>query len=84
MPPDLIASVRVPTLVIDGEESHGLMRQAAHAFAEGLPAGTYRTLPGQGHVLVPEALAPVLTEFFLGRASWPTSETGASSTANPQ
>jgi len=65
LPPGLIASVRVPALVIDGADSNVLMRQAAHALAEALPAGASRTLPGQGHDLVPAVVAPVLTEFFL-------------------
>ena len=64
LPTELIASVRVPALVIDGEESHGLIRQAAQSLADALPGGQYRTLKGQGHDIVPDVLAPILVEFF--------------------
>lgn len=67
LPSDLVASVRVPTLVIDGEESPAVMRLAAQAMAEDLPEGRYRTLQGQGHDLMPTVLAPLLTEFFLAQ-----------------
>jgi pimeloyl-ACP methyl ester carboxylesterase len=73
LPPELVASVRVPTLVIDGEGSPAVMRQAAQALAEALPDGRYRTLQGQGHDLVPAVLAPVLEEFFLAQSSRNTS-----------
>ena len=65
LPNGLIASVRVPTLVIDGEESPEVMRHAAQSLAEALPDGRYCTLKGQGHDLVPAAVGPVLEEFFL-------------------
>ena len=64
LPTGLIASIRVPTLVIDGEESPELMQQAAQSLADALPDGRYRTLKGQGHNLVPAVAGPVLEEFF--------------------
>jgi pimeloyl-ACP methyl ester carboxylesterase len=67
LPSELVASVRAPTLVLDGEQSPPVMRQAAHTLAETLPAGQYRTLDGVGHDLVPEVVAPVVEEFFLPR-----------------
>lgn len=66
LPTGLVAAVRVPTLVIDGEGSPAVIRQTAQALADALPAGRYRTLPGQGHDIVPTAVGPVLAEFFLG------------------
>ena len=63
----LTDSVEVPTLVIDGEQSAAVMRQAAQSLAEALPEGRYRTLEGQGHDIVPEVMAPVLVEFFSAR-----------------
>jgi pimeloyl-ACP methyl ester carboxylesterase len=69
LPTGLIASVRVPTLVIDGEESPEVMRHAAQSLAETLPDGQYRTLKGQGHDIVPAVLGPVLEEFFLAQSS---------------
>ena len=65
LPPALLASVRVPTLVIDGEESPEVMRHAAQLLAEALPDGRYRTLKGPGHDIVPAVVGPVLEEFFL-------------------
>jgi pimeloyl-ACP methyl ester carboxylesterase len=65
LPTGLLASIRVPTLVIDGEQSPEVMRRAAQSLAEALPDGRYRTLKGQGHDIVPVVLAPVLGEFFL-------------------
>ena len=32
--------------------------------AGALPDATYRTLPGQNHMVKAQAIAPVLTEFF--------------------
>lgn len=58
------ASVKVPTLVMDGGKSQVWIRNAARALAEHLPEATYRTLEGQTHIVKPEALAPVLEGFF--------------------
>ena len=65
LPTGLIASVRVPTLVIDGEKSPEVMRHAAQSLAQALPNGRYRTLEGQTHDIVPAVVAPVLEGFFL-------------------
>jgi len=64
LPTVLIASVRVPTLVIDGERSPEAVWQAAQSLAEALPEGRYRNLKGQGHDIVPAVVATVLQEFF--------------------
>ena len=69
LPTGLVASVRVPTLVIDGGASPEVMRHAAQSLAEALPDGRYRTLDGQGHDIVPAVVAPVLEEFFLAQSS---------------
>ena len=66
LPTGLIESIRIPTLVIDGEASPEVMRQAAQSLAESLPDGRYRTLKDQGHDIVPAALGPVLVEFLAG------------------
>lgn len=65
LPEGLLASVRSPTLVIHGEESHVLLRQAARSIADALPNSRYCTLKGQGHDIVPASVGPVLEEFFL-------------------
>jgi pimeloyl-ACP methyl ester carboxylesterase len=64
LPTDRWASVTVPTLVIDGGASPAWVRHAARALADLLPHAAYRTLEGQRHDYAPEALAPVLAEFF--------------------
>jgi pimeloyl-ACP methyl ester carboxylesterase len=64
LPPDLMASVRAPTFVLDGEQSPPVMRQAAHSLADALPAGRYRTLDGVGHDIDPAVVASVVEEFF--------------------
>ncbi len=64
VPADRLASLTVPTLVIDGGASPAFMQSAAQAVALALPNARRRTLEGQTHEVAPEALAPVLVEFF--------------------
>jgi len=66
VPSERMASVTVPTLVIDGGASPAFMHNAAQAAADALPNAQRRTLEGQTHDVAPEALAPVLEEFFSG------------------
>jgi pimeloyl-ACP methyl ester carboxylesterase len=65
LPTERVASVSVPTLVIDGGASPAWMHHAAQAVADTLPNGQRRTLPGQTHGVAAEAIAPVLDEFFM-------------------
>lgn len=57
--------VTIPTLVLDGGKSPVWMRNATRSLAEVLPNASYQTLPGQTHIVKPEALAPALMHFFL-------------------
>jgi pimeloyl-ACP methyl ester carboxylesterase len=66
VPTERLASLTVPTLVIDGGASPAFMHNAAQALALALPNAQHRTLEGQTHDVAPEALAPVLVEFFKG------------------
>jgi len=66
LPTELIASMPTPTLVIAGENSPQLLRNAARAVADALPNGQLRTLAGQSHDISPEATAPALEEFLTG------------------
>ena len=59
------ASVTVPTLVIDGGESPWLTA-GAQAIAEVLPNAERRTLEGETHDVAPNAIAPVLHQYFVG------------------
>ncbi len=58
------AAVKVPTLVAAGAKSPVWMTNGTRALAGALPDATYRTLPGQNHMVKAQAIAPVLTEFF--------------------
>ena len=60
-----VASVEVPTLVMDGGTTPW-MSHGAQAVAEALPNGRRLTLEGQPHNVDPDALAPALEEFFAG------------------
>jgi pimeloyl-ACP methyl ester carboxylesterase len=64
LPTDRWATVNVPTLVMDGGKSPDYMRNATRALADVVPNARYRTLEGQTHMLKPQAVAPVLVEFF--------------------
>ncbi|MCR6490386.1 alpha/beta hydrolase [Amycolatopsis sp. OK19-0408] len=58
--------VTMPALAIDGDRGPAWMRNGVKTLAQILPSAEYRTLPGQTHIVKAPALAPVLTEFFLG------------------
>ncbi|WP_435612830.1 alpha/beta fold hydrolase [Streptomyces sp. bgisy159] len=64
VPRERLASVGVPVLALAGGASPAWMREAARAVAEALPQGTYRVLEAQTHMVDPDALGPVLSEFF--------------------
>jgi pimeloyl-ACP methyl ester carboxylesterase len=64
LPEELAATVTTPTLVMAGGVSFSFMRETARALADILPEGQHRILEGQEHNVAPEALAPVLMEFF--------------------
>jgi pimeloyl-ACP methyl ester carboxylesterase len=68
LPTRQAASVKVPTLVMDGGSSFGFMGETAEALADALPHGQRRTLEGQEHNVAPDAMATVLTDFFKGTA----------------
>ena len=57
------SSISVP-LVIGGEKSPKVLRDAVTAVAKALPNGQSRFLSGQDHNISSRALAPVLFEFF--------------------
>ena len=63
--PEQWADVTAPTLVLDGGTTPWLS-EGAEAIAKALPNAKRQTLAGQPHDVAPEALAPVLVEFFKG------------------
>lgn len=58
------SSIAVPALVIGGEKSPGMLRDAVAAVAQALPNAQSRFLPGQDHNVSGPAVVPVLLEFF--------------------
>jgi pimeloyl-ACP methyl ester carboxylesterase len=64
VPRDLASTITVPALVLAGGASPDGLQLAAKATADALPAAEYRTLDGQTHDVAPDALAPVLVDFF--------------------
>lgn len=66
LPSDRWTSVTMPTLVAVGGKSPEWMRNAMRELANVLDA-EHRTLEGQTHIVKPEALSPVLVDFFQNR-----------------
>jgi pimeloyl-ACP methyl ester carboxylesterase len=64
VPRDIAAMIAIPALVLAGGASPAGLRQAAQATAEAMPTAEFRMLDGQTHDVQPDALAPVLVEFF--------------------
>jgi pimeloyl-ACP methyl ester carboxylesterase len=58
--------ITIPVLVMDGSASWAWTHATARTIAAILPNAQHRTLKGQDHGPAPEALAPVLIEFFKG------------------
>jgi pimeloyl-ACP methyl ester carboxylesterase len=63
-PTDLVGRVTTETLVLCGGASPAWMTEVARQVADALPNGRLSILEGQEHVVPPEALVPVLAEFF--------------------
>jgi pimeloyl-ACP methyl ester carboxylesterase len=66
LPSELLRSLATPTLVLDGEQSPPLLRNAARAVAQALPNGRQHTLAGQTHDVDPVATAAALEQFLAG------------------
>lgn len=64
VPLDRAAHVQQPALVMNGSDSYPFMPTTAQALAKAMPNAQYRVLKGQTHEVAPQALSPVLTEFF--------------------
>lgn len=64
VPAERLASITVPTLVMDGGASPAFMHNAAQVVVHALPNAKLRTLEDQTHDVAPEVLAPVLEKFF--------------------
>lgn len=60
----LLASVAVPTLVLDSEGSSDDLTGMAATVARTMPNAVHRSLPGEWHDVPDEVLAPALTDFL--------------------
>ena len=58
------ASVKIPTLVMDGGESPAWQHTAVRELVDALPDASHLTLEGQTHGPADDVLVPVLVEFF--------------------
>ncbi|TCO48648.1 pimeloyl-ACP methyl ester carboxylesterase [Kribbella antiqua] len=67
VPVDLIGRIKQPALVVAGTASPPFMVDAAHRVAKHLLAAELVELADQDHVVPPEILAPVLSEFLSRR-----------------
>lgn len=64
VPTDLAASVNLPALVMTGGSSFPFMHDTAQTLSDAMSHAELRILEGQTHEVSPEALAPILVEFF--------------------
>lgn len=64
VPTERAAHVLVPTLIMNGSESHPMMDAAARALSTAIPHAQHHILDGQQHNVSPAVLAPILTAFF--------------------
>ena len=69
VPIEKAVSVAVPACVMDGGASFPFMHVTALALVTTMPHAELRTLEGQTHEVAPQALAPVLVEFFNSNAA---------------
>jgi hypothetical protein len=60
----LAASVKAPALVMGGGASPQSLQRAVQAVAGAIPGAQLRMLEGQTHEVAPDAIAPMLVEFF--------------------
>jgi pimeloyl-ACP methyl ester carboxylesterase len=63
-PAEQAGAVTTPALVLAGGASPEWMINAGRQIADALPKGRFGVLEGQGHIVPPEVLAPVLMEFI--------------------
>jgi pimeloyl-ACP methyl ester carboxylesterase len=59
-----LASIRVPTLVMNGSKTDARLRDAARTIVDAIPGAQYRELPGQTHNVKPDILTPAVVEFL--------------------
>src|SRR5262245_45054733 len=63
------ATIRQPTLVMNGSKTDARLRTAAQKLSDVIPRACYRELQGQTHNVKPQVLAPAVVEFATAAAS---------------
>jgi pimeloyl-ACP methyl ester carboxylesterase len=63
------ASIRVPSLVMNGAKTDRRLQEAVQTIVEAIPAAHHRELPGQTHNVKPDVLTPAVVEFFTAPAA---------------
>ncbi|WP_236791081.1 alpha/beta fold hydrolase [Amycolatopsis sp. GM8] len=64
LPAGKYESVKIPALAAAGGKSPQWMLNSVRAVAAALPDSRHQVLPGQNHMVKPQAIAPVLTRFL--------------------
>ncbi len=64
IPTERAAPVHAPTLAMAGGNGASFMLETVKTLSKEIPVAKLITLDGQTHDVHPEALAPVLVEFF--------------------
>ena len=68
VPTARLATIRVPTLVMNGSKTDARLQKAARAVADAVPGARAPELAGQTHNVKPSVLAPAVVEFFTAGA----------------
>ena len=66
LPTDRWTTATMPTLVMNGTLSESFFNTTASSLATLLPNAQHRPIPNQDHNISPDALAPILIDFFKG------------------
>lgn len=64
LPETDVRNVTIPTLVLAGEHSMPMLRNAAQTLASALPNGSLVTLAGSGHEINPDVTAPAIATYL--------------------
>lgn len=65
------ASIRIPTLVMNGSRTDSRLSQAARAIADAIPGAEHRELAGQTHNVKPGVLTPAVVQFLSAATAIP-------------
>lgn len=68
VPTDQLADIKVPTLVLGGDDSPSWMTEMCQAIADGIPQGSFTSMQNAGHLMDDALGAELLTDFFLSDA----------------